>query len=107
MNLTSKEMEIMTTLWNSEIPLTTTEIIESTPHRTWQEGSIFAIMNTLIRKGAAVLETYKPTEGKHARAYKPGITSVEYAIASIDNMQDKGIKINIDKLVEGLLKKRK
>ena len=87
--------------------MTTTEIIETTPQRTWQEGSIFAIMNTLIKKGAAVLETYKPTAGKHARAYKPLVTSEEYAIASIGNMQDNGIKIDIDKLVDGLMKKRK
>ena len=106
MNLTGKELEIMTALWDSEIPLTTTEIIDITPNRTWQEGSIFAIMNTLIKKGAAVLEMYKPTPGKHARAYKPLITSEEYAIASIDSMQDKGIKIDINKLVDGLMKKK-
>ena len=107
MMLTGKEMEIMAVLWDSEAPLTTSEIIESTPHRTWQEGSIFAIMNTLVKKGAAVLETYKPTSGKHARAYKPFVTSEEYAIASIDSLQDKGIRIDIDKLVDGLLQKRK
>jgi len=107
MKLTGNELEIMTTLWDCEISLTTAEIIESTPNRTWQEGSIFSIMNTLIKKGAAVLDTYKPTAGKHARAYKPLITPEEYAIASIGNMQDRGIKIDIDKLVDGLLKKRK
>ncbi|MCL1882713.1 MAG: BlaI/MecI/CopY family transcriptional regulator [Defluviitaleaceae bacterium] len=107
MNLTGNELEVMTVLWDSEISLTTTEIIERTPNRTWQEGSIFAIMNTLVKKGAVVLETYKPTQGKHARAYKPLVTSEEYAIASIDSMQDKGIKIDIDKLVDGLMKKRK
>ena len=106
MMLTGKELEIMTVLWDSETPLTTSEIIECTPHRTWQEGSIFAIMNTLIKKGAVVLETYKPTLGKHARAYKPLITSEEYAIASIDSLQDKGIRIDIDKLVDGLLQKK-
>ena len=107
LRLTGKELEIMMELWNSDIPLTTTEIIGNTPNRTFQEGSIFSIMNTLIKKGAIVLDAYKPTQGKHARSYKPLVSSEEYAIASIGSMQDRGIKIDIQKLVDGLLKKSK
>jgi len=74
MRLTGKEQEIMTTLWKSKKPLTTAEIVEVSPNRTWHEGSIFAIMKSLLKKGAVVLDAYKPTAGKHARVYKPKIT---------------------------------
>ena len=106
MKLTGKELEIMTALWNSKTSLTTTEIIEISPHRTWQERSIFPIMNNLIKKGAAVLDTYKPTAGKHARAYAPSITTEDYTIKIIEHMNKSGIKIDIDLLTERLKKSK-
>lgn len=106
MQLTGKEQEIMTVLWNSELPLTTTEIIETSPNRTWQDRSIFVIMQSLVSKGAVVLDRYKPTAGKHARAYKPIITTEQYALSSLGGMEKKGMKFDIDVLIEGLLKKK-
>jgi predicted transcriptional regulator len=102
--LTGKELEIMTVLWNSKMPLTTTEIIEISPNRTWHERSIFSIINTLIKKGAVVLDTYKPTAGKHARAYKSVITTEDYAMEAIQNMRDSGMKIDVNALAERLKK---
>jgi predicted transcriptional regulator len=107
MKLTNKELEVMTVLWSSGAPLTTAEIIEISPNRTWQEGSIFAIMNTLIKKGAAVLDTYKPTPGKHARAYKPILTPEDYAMEAIQNLRDSGMKIDVHALAERLKKAQK
>ena len=107
MKITGKELEIMTVLWNSKTSLTATEIIEISPHRTWQETSIYSIMNNLIKKGAAILDTYKPTASKHARAYKPIITTEQYALSTLCNMEKKGIKFDIDVLVDALLKKSK
>ena len=104
MKLTGKELEIMTALWNSKTSLTTTEIIEISPNRTWQESSIFIIMNTLIKKGAAVLDTYKPTASKHARAYKPTITTEDYAMEAIQTLRDSGMKIDVHALAERLKK---
>ena len=104
MKLTSKELEVMITLWGCETPLTTAEIIESTPDRTWQKDSVFAIVNTLIKKGAVFFETYKPTEGKHARVYKPLITIEDYAMEAIQNLRDSGMKIDISTLADRLKK---
>jgi len=102
MKLTGKETEVMTVLWKSKSPLTTAEIIEITPNRTWHEGSIFAIMQRLLKKGAVILESYKPTAGKHARVYKPLITTDDYALGLIRDLNKKGIDINVLVLAERL-----
>jgi len=104
MKLTGKEVEIMTVLWNSEAPLTATEIIETSPNRTWHERSIFVMMRSLIKKGAVVLDRYKPTAGKHARAYKPIVTTEDYAMEVFQVMNASGIKIDVDVLADRLRK---
>jgi len=101
MKLTGKELEIMTVLWNSGMPLTTAEIIETSPNRTWQEGSIYSITKSLIKKGAAVLDTCN-----YSRTYKPIITTEQYALSTLVNMEKKGLKFDIDVLVDALLKTR-
>jgi predicted transcriptional regulator len=104
MKLTGKETEIMTVLWKSKKPLTASEIIEITPNRTWHEGSIFAIMKRLVKKGAVVLESYKPTAGKHARVYKPIISTGDYIVKVIEYMDDSGMDIDFDVLSDRLKK---
>ncbi|MCL1878809.1 MAG: BlaI/MecI/CopY family transcriptional regulator [Defluviitaleaceae bacterium] len=104
MKLTVKEAEIMTVLWNSESPLTTTEIIETSPNRTWQDRSIFVIMRSLLKKGAVVLDRYKPTAGKHARSYKPLITTEDYVLEVIQDMNESGMKIDVNALANRLKK---
>jgi len=106
MKLTGKETEIMTVLWKSKKPLTTAEIIEITPNRTWHEGSIFAIMKRLVKKGAVALDAYKPTAGKHARVYKPIITTEDYAFRIIEGMDDMGIDIDVHILADHLKKSK-
>jgi len=104
MKLTGKEQEIMTTLWRSKKPLTTTEIIEISPNRTWHEGTIFVIMRSLVKKGAVVLDAYKPTAGKHARVYKPIISTEDYVINMIQNMSDSGMTIDVNVIADRLKK---
>ncbi|MCL1863577.1 MAG: BlaI/MecI/CopY family transcriptional regulator [Defluviitaleaceae bacterium] len=106
MKLTGKETEIMNVLWKSKKPLTTAEIIEITPNRTWHEGSIFAVMKRLVKKGAVALDAYKPTAGKHARVYKPIITTEDYAMKIIEGMDDMGIDIDVHALADRLRKSK-
>ena len=92
----------MTVLWKSKKPLTTSEIVEITPNRTWHEGSIFVIMKRLVKKGAVILESYKPTAGKHARVYKPIISTEDYVIKVIEIMDNSGMDIDFDVLSDRL-----
>jgi predicted transcriptional regulator len=107
MKLAAKELEVMATVWNNEHPISTSDIIELSPDRTWHEGSIFAIMKSLIRKGAIVLDSYRPTAGKHARVYKPIITTEDYAMEMIQGLREAGLDINYRKLADRLIKAKK
>jgi len=88
MKLTDKEVEVMVVLWDSSHPMTATEIIETSNNRTWKERSIYTILNTLIKKGAAILTSYKPTMTNAARAYAPAITSDEYMVKHILDLSE-------------------
>ena len=100
MKLTDKELEIMSVLWESEDPLTATEIIEASDNRTWKESSIYIIMNTLIKKGAVLLALHKPTITNNARAYAPTITMEEYTLAYI---KQTGLNLDISALIKCLM----
>ena len=100
MKLTDKEIEIMTVLWGSKTPLTAAEIIDAAGNCTWKEGSIYVIMKSLIKKGAAYLAARKPTASKNAMAYAAAISSEEYTVAYIKKT---GIEIDVNALIEQLL----
>lgn len=92
MKLTDKELEIMGVLWASDVPLTTTEIIERSPTRkTWKESSIFIMINNLVWKKAIVMSRLGL---KNARAYQANITPEEYAVMAI-----RGLPIDREKFL--------
>ena len=104
MKLTDKEMEVMVVLWDNGRPMTAAELIEISEKRTWRDNSIYTILNTLIKKGAAVLTHHKPTMTNNARAYAPIITFEEYMVKHIKSARDDtGVNINIQSLIEQLL----
>lgn len=79
MKLTEMQLEIMRVLWESESPLTASEIIARSADRTWKENSIFNMLHSLQRKGAVALDHYKPTVTKSARVYRATLSAEEYA----------------------------
>ena len=104
MRLTDKEMEVMALLWGSTEPMSITEIVRASNNRTWQERSIFSIINRLMDKGVIMTCSIKPTNTRHARTFRPAITAEEYAIKCIVGLKQSGIKIDIDSLVKNLKK---
>lgn len=104
MRLTGKEMQIMAVLWRSEHPMTSTEIVEvSKGDRTWKENSIYTLMNTLVKKGAAVQAKHKPTSTNLARTYKPALTPAEYAVLYITGIRKSGVDVNLKEFVDRLM----
>jgi predicted transcriptional regulator len=105
MQLTKKELEIMSILWDSKIPMTATEIVEASDNRTWKKGSIFTIINTLIKKGAVVLAHHKPTSTINVRSYRPAITAEEgFLLSMLDWGQSAGVRFDKDVLIESIMK---
>ena len=106
MKLTDKELQIMAVLWDSELPMTASEIIEASNNRTWKEASIYIIMSTLIKKGAIVLTHHKSTSTNSARAYRPALTSAECTALYINGVTESGIHIDINELIKHLKAKK-
>jgi Fe2+ or Zn2+ uptake regulation protein len=105
MRLTDKQLEIMKLLWKRKIPMSAVEIVEASDNRTWKEGSIFAIINTLIKKGAVVLAHHKPTSTINVRSYESAIILEECIISVIRDLKvSVGMCINKDELIEAIRK---
>ncbi|MCL2356088.1 MAG: BlaI/MecI/CopY family transcriptional regulator [Defluviitaleaceae bacterium] len=100
MKLTSKELEIMSVLWNSKISLTASEIVEASVGRTWKEGSIYIFLGMLEKKGAIAPSVMRPSTTKSARTYKPTLTYEQYTVSYIRHT---GITVDVHKLIEHLL----
>ena len=100
MHLTSKELEIMALLWDSDVPMTATEIVNASENRSWKQSSIFIILKTLLAKKAVVFSHNKHTVTNVARAYKPGFTAEEYAVSLVCDTEILGKCINMDVLIE-------
>ena len=86
MRLTEKEREIMEVLWENESPMTVVEIIEASPNRTWKDNSIHVMLRTMQTKNLVVLESFVPTGGRAAGAYKAAVTREEYAILFLQEL---------------------
>ena len=54
----------MALLWASETSMTATEIVDASEDRTWQEASIFSLIQTPLRKGAIAYDRHKLTATK-------------------------------------------
>jgi len=79
MRLTDKEIEIMNVLWKGEAPMTATEIVAASPERTWKDISIHVLLKSLLMKNAVIVDHFKPTSARAAKAYRTTVTVEEYA----------------------------
>ena len=102
MQLTDKELEIMSVLWESSTSMTVADILEASENRSWSINSIFIMMTKLEKKGA-VDYLYKPTTTKPARAYKPTLSPEEFIAGSIASVAVKPkLRLNIDVLIKAI-----
>jgi len=97
MRLTDKELEIMQVLWERGASMTTSDIITSSPNRTWKGSSIHVMLRTLQEKEAVVLEDFIPSTGRPSGIYKAALTLEEYVV-----LQMKGHCVDIGKLFAAL-----
>ena len=106
MILTAIELQVMILLWIIKVPLTSAEIIAASYNRTWKDSSIHIIMRSLLRKGAVVLSSPKPTGTNNARSYIPAFSFEEYALSIIYEM-DKYSKpnncIDYEMIINGII----
>lgn len=52
MELTRSELEIMDVLWESETPLSRSDLIAHSEGKSWKNSSVHILLNGLLQKGA-------------------------------------------------------
>ena len=72
-SLSESEMEIMQTIWSSEPPVTTSQLLVAFAHRAWKAQTMSTFLTRLVEKGLLSVER----RGK-GNAYTPAVTEREY-----------------------------
>jgi len=101
-NLTQKELEVMRVLWETQTPMTATEIVFSSKDRTWKEKSIFIILQSLTKKNAIAIDHHRATSTNIARAYRAAISVEEYAAIHVLDMNP-----DIVRFIKAIVKNKK
>ncbi|MCD7714880.1 MAG: BlaI/MecI/CopY family transcriptional regulator [Lachnospiraceae bacterium] len=81
--LTKSEREIMDLLWNTDRPLTATEIVNLTPERTWKKSYIHLLINSLLDKEMIRSESLVRTGRNFGRAFAAISTREQFEIRQI------------------------
>lgn len=80
--MTKSERQVMELLWNSDQPLSCTEIVALSPNKTWKDSYIHSLIKSLMRKGIVKIEGFEPVSRSYARKFAPKINYNEYVLLS-------------------------
>lgn len=103
---TKNEVEILKILWQSELPLTSSGIIEQSVGKSWQDRSIHSILNNLLDKKEIKVVGKIPAGKNYARQFAPAITEEEYLakqISESDLYEETWSKISFKNVVSNLI----
>ncbi|MCD7834597.1 MAG: BlaI/MecI/CopY family transcriptional regulator [Lachnospiraceae bacterium] len=78
----------MDLLWNTDRPLTATEIVNLTPERTWKKSYIHLLINSLIDKNLIRSDTLVRTGRNFGRAFVAVDTQEEFEIRQITSARN-------------------
>ena len=78
MELTRSEMEIMDVLWESEVPMSRSDLLEHSEEKTWKDSSVHILLNGLLQKGAIREAGLVKRSKTYGRVFAPTLTREEY-----------------------------
>lgn len=78
MELTRSEMEIMDVLWESEVPMSRSDLLEHSEEKTWKDSSVHILLNGLLQKGAIREAGLIKRSKTYGRVFAPTLTREEY-----------------------------
>lgn len=88
-NVTDSEREVLELLWNSDEPLTSTEIVRLCVGRTWKPSYIHIMINSLLKKEMIRVAGFKKTTKNYARTFEPTMTRDQWNLLRMK--QEKGV----------------
>lgn len=83
MELTKSEMEIMDVLWESELPLSRSDLLARSEEKTWKDSSVHILLNGLLNKGAIREAGVVKRSKTYGRTFAPNLTREEYFATTI------------------------
>lgn len=85
--ITNSEKEILEVLWESETPLTSTELVDASKERSWKPSSAHLLLNSLLKKEMIQVAGFKRTTKNYARTFAPAMTREEFSIRQLRQEQ--------------------
>ena len=83
MELTKSEMEIMDVFWNSQVPLSRSDLLGRGEEKTWKDSSVHILLNGLLQKGAIREVGFVRRSKTYGRTFMPTMTREEYFATTI------------------------
>ena len=78
MELTKSEMQIMDVLWESDIPLSRSDLLERSEQKSWKDSSVHILLNGLLQKRAIREAGFVKRSKTYGRTFLPKLTREEY-----------------------------
>ena len=83
MELTKSEMQIMDVLWESEAPLSRSDLLERSDGKSWKDSSVHILLNGLLQKAAIREAGFVKRSKTYGRTFAPTLTREEYFATTI------------------------
>lgn len=76
--ITRSEEEVLTTLWNAGVPLSSSQIVNAAENCSWKPSYTHLLLNSLLKKELIRVAGFQQSATNYARVFEPTITQEEY-----------------------------
>ena len=85
--LTNSEMQVMELLWDCNVPLTTSEMVDYCKDRIWKASYIHIIVKSLLDKEMIQIAGFKKTVKNYARTFEASMSKEDWLIMQVKGEQ--------------------
>lgn len=89
MELTKSEMQIMDVFWQSGEPLSRSDLLERSEHKSWKDSSVHILLNGLLQKEMIREVGFVKRSKTYGRTFLPTMTREQYFAAVIFSYRHK------------------
>lgn len=102
--MTNSEEQVMQLLWNSDRPLSCTEIVELSGDKTWKDSYVHSLIKSLIKKGIVKIVAFELISRSYARKFAPKLSRDEYVLLSSFSEEELKNPERMTELIKTVLK---
>jgi predicted transcriptional regulator len=89
MELTKSEMQIMDVFWEAGEPLSRSDLLERSEHKSWKDSSVHILLNGLLQKDMIREVGFVKRSKTYGRTFLPNMTREEYFAAVVFSYRHK------------------